>query len=380
MSKVMIFGAGKIARGFIGQLMFLSHVETVFVDVSEKLVEQMKTRGKYTVHVLGAPDKDSVVSGYKVYHISQVEALCNEAKDIQNFFTAMGGKNLEQAAPVIARIVNAANKPVNVITCENWKEPAAILEKKAHEIYSDIKAGFAESVVMRSAIEPDEAQKREDPLTVNVQNYWHLPIDGSKLLAALPEVPELEPIENFRGFLERKFYTYNVANGTVSYVGSLLGLTHISEAAYDERVSEILERVYTETGMMLSKKHGISFDDQMKFAATSQNKLRDRVIVDTLERNARDPLRKLGPNDRLVGPAKLCIEYGIVPEAVAEAIACAVYYDNPEDASAEQLRHIREEQGAAGILKQICMLSEDDVLYKLVLEKVEVIRGKGWIK
>ena len=33
MNKAMIFGAGKIARGFLGQLLFLSNFEITFVDV-----------------------------------------------------------------------------------------------------------------------------------------------------------------------------------------------------------------------------------------------------------------------------------------------------------------------------------------------------------
>ena len=36
--KAIIFGAGKIARGFIGQLLYLSDFEITFVDVFEPIV------------------------------------------------------------------------------------------------------------------------------------------------------------------------------------------------------------------------------------------------------------------------------------------------------------------------------------------------------
>ena len=38
MAKVMIFGAGKIARGFLGQLMFLSGIDFAFVEKFENII------------------------------------------------------------------------------------------------------------------------------------------------------------------------------------------------------------------------------------------------------------------------------------------------------------------------------------------------------
>lgn len=42
--KAIIFGAGKIARGFIGQLLYLSDFEITFVDVFEPIVKVLKKR------------------------------------------------------------------------------------------------------------------------------------------------------------------------------------------------------------------------------------------------------------------------------------------------------------------------------------------------
>ena len=380
MSEALIFGAGKIARGFLGQILFNAGIGTTFIDSSEALVKLMNERGAYTVNVLGAPEKNSLVTGFRALTLSETEEIEREAKDARVIFTAMGGKNLEAAAPYIAKAVMSARKPVNVITCENWKRPAALLKNAIAQICPAAKAGFAESVVMRSAIEATEEEKNRDPLWVNVQNFWRLPLDGEALIAPLPEVPELEPMTDFGGFLERKVYTYNAANGTVSFIGSLLGLTHISEAARDGRVSEVLEKVYLETGRALSAKYDISMEAQMEFAGTSRAKLRDEVIVDTLERNARDPLRKLGPDDRLVGPARMALEYGVKPEGLATAIAAAVYYHSPGDPSAEKLEKMRGEHGPGYVLETVCGLTPETELYAMVMDKIREAREKGWIK
>ncbi len=380
MAQAVIFGAGKIARGFLGHLMFRSGVTFAFIEKADALVELMRSRGRYTVRVLGAPDKGDVVTGFRVYSSEDREGIRAEMRDAEAVFTAVGGKNLTELSPVIGFALSCADRAMNVITCENWKDPARILEERIRPMGLTFPVGFAESVVMRSAIEPDPEDLARDPLTVNVQDYWRLPVDASKLVAPLIKVEGIEPMDDFAGFLERKFYTYNAANGTVSYLGALLGYKRIADAAWDERVAGVLEMVYQETGRALASKHGMSLEKQLEFAATSRTKLRDRVIVDNIERNARDPLRKLGPGDRLVGPARLCERYGVTPEGIATAIAAAIHYQSPGDPSAEQLQAMRSANGTAYVLKTVCMISPDEPLGRLVLNKEREIADRGWLK
>jgi len=381
MAECLIFGAGKIARGFIGQLLFLSGRDFVFIEANGELTELMDKRVEYTINVLGAPEKNSVVRGWRIISARDKEKINAEARDARVIFTAVGGKNLPAIIPALAdALLSAAPRTVNVITCENWNRPADILKNGVALIAPDVEAGFAESVVMRSAIEPNEDMLARDPLCVCVQDFWRLPVDAGGLIAPLPDITGVEPIDNFAGYLERKIYTYNAANGTVSYFGAMLGHEYISEAARDARIAVILDQVYEETGRALCARHNISFEEQMAFAGTSRAKLLDRVITDTPERNARDPIRKLGPDDRLIGPAKLALNYGVTPNGLAAAIAAAIYYKGgPGDPSAEELRVLRECEGAQGVLRKICGLDAGDPLYNLVLNKIEELRAKNWI-
>ena len=72
-------------------------------------------------------------------------------------------------------------------------------------------------------------------------------------------------MEEFIGFLERKFYAYNVANGTTSFVGALLGVEKIADAVHDERILRVLEGVYMETAQPLSKKHDFPLEEPLAF-------------------------------------------------------------------------------------------------------------------
>ena len=92
----VIFGAGKIARGFIGHLLYLSDIPFVFVERSEALVNQINERGSYTVNILGAPDKNCVVKGVRALSYSRTDEIACEIARADAVFNAVGGKNLEE--------------------------------------------------------------------------------------------------------------------------------------------------------------------------------------------------------------------------------------------------------------------------------------------
>ena len=386
----VIFGAGKIARGFIAHLLSLSDIDFVFVEKADALVDLINEREQYTINILGAPEKNYVVKNAKALKFSQEKEITEAIAEADVVFDAVGGKNLQEIVPFyIKGIEKKAEKGgyLNFVTCENWKEPARILKEgveagiapEARE-YLDNYVGFTESVIMRSGIEAPKELLKKDPLIVNVQNYWHLPVDAARVKGSLPDIKYMEHLTGFAGFLERKFYTYNAANGTTSFVGALLGYKVLAEAAHDERILKILDGVYQETGKALSMKHGISLEEQMAFARTSLNKLQDYTIVDSIERNARDPQRKLGKDDRLVGSARMVLSCGIRPENLCTAIACAIYYRNPEDSSAVALEKVVKEEGIDAVLEKICGIEPEGELGILIKEKIKKIKEWGWLK
>ena len=386
----VIFGAGKIARGFIAHLLSLSDIDFVFVEKADALADLINEREQYTINILGAPEKNYVVKNAKALKFSQEKEITEAIAEADVVFDAVGGKNLQEIVPFyIKGIEKKAEKGgyLNFVTCENWKEPARILKEgveagiapEARE-YLDNYVGFTESVIMRSGIEAPKELLKKDPLIVNVQNYWHLPVDAARVKGSLPDIKYMEHLTGFDGFLERKFYTYNAANGTTSFVGALLGYKVLAVAAHDERILKLLDGVYQETGKALSMKHGISLEEQMAFAKTSLNKLQDYTIVDSIERNARDPQRKLGKDDRLVGSARMVLSCGIRPENLCTAIACAIYYRNPEDSSAVALEKVVKEEGIDAVLEKICGIEPEGELGILIKEKIKKIKEWGWLK
>lgn len=389
----LIFGAGKIARGFIGDVLFISHIPFVFVEKSDALCDLINERGRYHVNVFGAPEKSVDVTGARALKFSDEDEIVRQIASVDCIFCSVGGKNLGGVAPFLVKGLKArakTGKPINLLTCENWTKPADVLKDAVYpnlsdeeKKYFDEKVGFTEAVILRSGIDATEEQKAIDPLWVNTQDFWDLPFDASRIKAPMPKGMKcLHPMEDFGGFLLRKFYTYNAANGTTSYVGALLGYEHIAEAAYDPFIVNLLDGedgIYKETSTALCNKTGYPFDEQWAFTRTSLHKLQDRNIIDTIERNARDPIRKLGPNDRLVGAANLCLEEGVEPNALSYSIAAAIYYHSPSDPIAVSLENMRKEKGVDYVLENVCKIDPKSHLADLIRDKIAFFKKEGKI-
>lgn len=167
MSLNVIFGAGKIARGFIAHLLFLGGEEFIFIDKAQGLVDLVNEKGRYTVNILGAPEKNETITGVKALSFKDGEKIIEAISKASAIFTAVGGKNLNEIVPFLtkgleARFRSRNEECINIVTCENWKQPSEVLKQGIlGQLDSSLMdkfnkfTGITEAVVMRSAIEAD---------------------------------------------------------------------------------------------------------------------------------------------------------------------------------------------------------------------------------
>ena len=369
----MIFGAGKIARGFIAHLLTLSGYHITFVEKNPELVSALGQRGRYTVHIMGAPEKNIVIEGFNVHAAEETEAIAADIARASVIFVSIGGPNLPLIAPVLAEGLCRRSEPVNVILCENYFQPAKWLRSLIEEHLTPAQAarcadhvGIVETMVLRSSIEPPADLKVQDPLAVKAQDMWEMPADQEAFVAPVPDIIGLAPKANFQGGLIRKLFTYNAINAVISYLGYLKGYELLSDAARDPELEGLARQAYEDVAPALCRKFGFDSEDQRRFAESAIAKYQKREIVDPIERNARDPIRKLARNDRLVGPAALALEYGRQPSALSKAIAAALRYDYPCDPAAVRLQNLIREEGLGAAVRQICGIDPEGELGKLI--------------
>lgn len=388
----IIIGAGRIGRGFVAELLTLNHVNITFFDVSKETVEKLNEVKSYEVHVLGHKDLDLQISTYEAYSFSDVAQFAKSWQNADFIFTACGGKNMISVGKTIAQAFSLMNqqgnlKTSNIITCENWIDPANELAQSILDNLTPSEAeafkmhvGVSESVVMctgTGAPNPDDVTNVMDTW---VQNQRYLPVDKVRLRGIPTDLKYIKYVKDFGNLLTQKIYTNNTSVATVAYLGKLKGFTYVAESANDPEILEILDQVYVEINDALIKGMGIDPQSQLEFSKAAKAKYTDREIVDIVTRISRDPIRKLGPEDRFIGPISIALKAGIKPKAIALGAAAALMYDNPEDNDAVLLKQMREEHGIDYILQNVSKIDPNGSVALVIKEALETLKHKGWVK
>lgn len=392
--NALIFGGGKIARGFVAQLLYRSGFHTVFAVPHAEKARALNDKGSYYVNVMGNPAESQWISNYECICTADVEAVARAIETADIGFTAVGGKNLGTLALTIAQAYALAaprmgDRRFTIITCENWVDPgkqlrAAVLSALAEEELKrsfDEHIGISEAAILRSGVEATEEVLSIDENAVSVTDYWELPVDAGRIKGEQICFEGVFYRDDFDSFLKRKLYTFNTTNATIAYLGCLRGIRLLADAANDADIVESVRKVHTEINPAIREEMGGALEEQYDFSQKAMRKYQDRSVTDFTERHARDPIRKLGPSDRIVGTLRLVEKYGMSYDELAMVLAAAIYYPvtNPEDASAVRLRELREEIGPLGVMETVCEIGRDEKAAQTVLAKIEYLKKKGWL-
>lgn len=376
--RVLIFGAGKIGRGFIGHLFHRSGYELTFIDPVAGVVNQLNRTGKYPLYVLGAPEKNETVPIARAILSSSTDEAEQAISRHDLFATSVGGPNLGSVGELLGRgllrrLKGGNRDDANVIICENYKDPAALLRKACYaaagdelELWGQDHLGIAETQVLRSCIEPDAQMRQRDPLAIQVQDWWVLPCDGAAFKGEPPQCNGLRLKANFQNELIRKVYTYNCSNAVISYLGYLKGYKMLYEAANDSEILEITHRAYAESGLGLVAECQLDPTEQEGLQNLALTKYKDRNILDPIERNGRDTQRKLSPTDRLLGPANLCLKHGGTPTSLALAIAAGLHYAASDDPGTRHVQQILHSNGLKAAIQDVCKVQPDSSIGLLI--------------
>ncbi|MHC5053784.1 MAG: mannitol dehydrogenase family protein [Planctomycetota bacterium] len=216
---------------------------------------------------------------------------------------------------------------------------------------------------------------RVDPLRVVAEGDDDLPVNARTLKGPAPDVPGVRPVDGYLAHVERKLYGHNCGHALAAYLGARAGHEFVWQAVEDDRVRALVEAGMWESGRALCRKHGFARDEHAAYIEGLLRRFAIRALGDTVARVGRDPVRKLGPTDRLVGAARLAVEQGEQgerPAALAEGIAAAMAFRARGDPSADELAGILAAGGPERVLGEVCGLDPsregDGLIRDLVLD------------
>jgi len=138
------------------------------------------------------------------------------------------------------------------------------------------------------------------------------------------EKPDLLPFE------EAKLYGHNATHALIGYLASRKGYELMSEVAADEKLASLARTAFLEeSGAALIGRHVeidelFTIEGYRDYAEDLLARMMNPHLKDLVARVIRDPRRKLGWNDRLVGTMRIALDAGIAPERFALGAAAAL--------------------------------------------------------
>ncbi len=344
-NKILIFGAGRIGRSFIGQLFARGGYSVVFVDIDLPTVNILNERGSYRIVLKGDTDSEIVVNNVKAIFAGDRDKV-REAVSTASIISFSVGKNaVEKVIPLVAeglklRRERFGDEPVDIIIAENMISGAEFIRQRLIETLPadypvDEMVGLVETSIGKMVPIMTKAELAIDPVLVYAEPYNTLILDSKGFRRPVPPIPGLAPKENIKAWVDRKAFIHNLGHATAAYYGFFHhpGAVYISEVLDDRSVLDFTRDVMKESADVLYAAYPSDFSisdlddhiDDLLF------RFRNRALRDTLYRVGHDLGRKLASDDRFMGAVHLAGKYSKPSEKILTAMSYGLFFSARDD-------------------------------------------------
>jgi mannitol-1-phosphate 5-dehydrogenase len=318
--KILIFGAGKIGRSFIGALFSRGGYEVIFTDKDERIIDVMNARHSYSITQKSeAGDEPITIERIRgIYSRNKDEVVCELASaDICAVSVGLGAIPL--IVPLLAegleeRYRSRGLYPLNIIIAENVADGDKFLYMALRELLpeefplSDM-VGLIETSIGKMVPLMLDQDLEEDPLTLYAEPYSTLILSKKGFKGPLPLIEGLEFKENIKAWVDRKLFIHNLGHVAVAYPAYLLNpsVKYVWEALKIPQIFKFARCVMLQAAAILQNRYFGEFPagsleihiDELLY------RFGNRVLGDTIYRVGCDLPRKLGAEDRVTGAIRM---------------------------------------------------------------------------
>lgn len=370
--SILIFGAGKIGRSFIGQLFGLSGYEVVFSDVDLGMVNALNERKSYKVVIKGEKEETLLISNVRAVNGLDREAVIKEVSQASVLAVSVGKDALAKVIPTIGeglklRYQSNPDWPLNIIIAENMRSASEFIYQKLlsclpEDYPIDRLVGLVETSIGKMVPIMSKADLELDPLAVFAEPYNNLIVDKKGFKGTIPDVKGLAPKENIKAWVDRKAFIHNLGHATAAYCGNVMHpqATFIYEVLADPDVYRFTKAVMDQAAAILQALYpnDFSFEDLQAHINDLLFRFQNKALKDTIFRVGQDRPRKLGPDDRFVGVIRLAMSLGLDYDMILKAMAYAFYFnatdENGNKAAQDILFDNYHSKGVEFTLHEVC--------------------------
>ena len=410
MKKAVMYGAGSVGRGFMAELFDRSGYETVFIDTNAERIRLLQEAGEYPLRFV-SNDREHEI---RIRHVSGIctgsgqteedragwEKAAEAIAQADLMATSVGKAALPQIAPCIAagirkRWEQKTGQPLNIIVCENMihanrylrecirkeLEKTAPPEKDSLLSFFEEQIGTVETCIGRNVPVMTPELCGDHPLRVLAEEYHLLPVDAAAFRGDIPKLYGMKPVPSFEYYIREKLFIYNMAHAVIGFLGSLRDIYRLCDAVEEPDIRYVADKALTEISRAMAKEYDRPLEALLEYGDSLLLRFHNKKLNIQVPRLAQDPIRKLEPDDRLIGAARLCEKHGVFPAFIAVGIAagycCGLEEGRnvraagqtgwPRDPEAEELQERIRNSGIRQVLTEISELQPEEPLYETVL-------------
>jgi mannitol-1-phosphate 5-dehydrogenase len=390
--KMLQFGAGNIGRSFIGQLFSRSGYEVVFIDINKELVKELNKKRAYKLVIKRneLPDEIILIENIRAINGYDKEAVIREIVDTDILATAVGKNALPQIVPVIAqglqwRDEKRRKNPLDIIIAENFRNVADYLRKELKSLLPleypfDELVGLIESSIGKMVPLMKEEDKKKDLLWIFAEPYNTLIVDKKGFKTPLPQIRDLQAVENIKAYVDRKLFIHNLGHSAAAYLGYQYDakMTFISEALELPEIYKIVREGMKQSAVALNEAYpkDLALPDLQNHIDDLLFRFQNKSLRDTIFRVGRDLYRKLDKNERLVGSMLLAQRQNAPYHKIKRVFYAALDFKAKDQEGEmyplDKIFFQREyPRGLKHILRSVCHLSSHQDEEAKVREEIE---------
>jgi len=357
---LVLFGAGMTGRGQIAQFAFEDGWQLTLVDSNAELVQLLTEAGQYTVRLLGPHStREITIAGFQVLHTSQAKEIAAAVCSADLVATSVLPTNIPSVAETLAvalteRLERNIDSPLNVIAAENMARSSTTLRQcilpyipvGLHDKFERT-FGFPDCMIARVV------PVAQDPLLIMAEDYSEWTADVTAVRGEPPVLPGLEWVGNQAARLQRKLYIANTGHATCAYWGWLAGYRYIHQAAQDEQIMKRIKATIAESAQALTCEHDFNTEELTAYQASLTDRLPAEALPDEIRRVIREPVRKLGRSERLLGPLQLCLKHGLPTTNLCRSVAAVLACRVPGDPEFDHMQSYVETRGPVTALQEL---------------------------
>lgn len=346
--KILVYGAGAIGRGYVPWLFKQTDTKLYFVEKNKNLREKLLKFKKYNTYM-------TTPSGYNCYE-SKFEDCFSPGNEFSikydGAITAVGPRQIFDIKDNLKKL------DCPIIFFENDSK----LPNKLSKLTKSNNFFFGIPDVITSNTAPKFFLNNDDLSVVTEEGETFADETAKNIGGKIKYVNASELKKQWLA----KLYIHNTPHCIAAYLGYVRKLTHLHEGMSFSNIYKIIENSMIEMGKALINVYELDRNFIDWYSKKELSRFSNKLLFDPISRVAREPFRKLGLTNRLIGAAQLCLQAGVRPTNIITGIMAAFSYDNINDEDSN-IKILMDSLSPDDFLGLIINIHPHEALYELII-------------